>query len=122
MKTFEEVKTDVGIWWYGVKWNAKKKFDATVKWCENNKELALAIIPVAVVVFKGVGRTVASIDRKIDLVKEQELQELYIYDHSLGMYHKLRRPLKPYEKIEIDRRRQNGESKIQILSDMGLLD
>lgn len=122
MKSFEEVKTDVSIWWYGVRWNARKKFDATVKWCEENKELALAMIPVAVVVFKGMGKTIASIDRKIDLVKEQELQELYIYDHSLGMYHKLRRPLKPSEKIEIDRRRQAGESKIQILSSMGLLD
>ncbi len=122
MKSFEDMKTDVSNWWYGVKWNAEKKFNDTRKWCEEHTELALAMIPIAVVVVKGVGRTIASIDRKIDLVKEQELQELYIYDHSLGMYHKLRRPLKPNEKIEIDRRRQAGESKIQILSDMGLLD
>ena len=122
MKSFEDMKTDVSNWGYGVKWNAEKKFNDTRKWCEEHTELALAMIPVAVVVVKGVGRTIASIDRKIDLVKEQELQELYIYDHSLGMYHKLRRPLKPNEKIEIDRRRQAGESKIQILSDMGLLD
>ena len=122
MKTFKEYKEDVSIWWYGVRWNAKRKFESTVKWCEENKELALAMIPVAVVVVKGIGRTISSIDRKIDLVKEQELQDLYIYDHSLGMYLKLRRPLKPSEKIEIDRRRQEGESKIQILSSMGLLD
>ena len=122
MKSFEDVKSDVSIWWYGVRWNAKKKFEATKKWCENNTELAIAMIPVAVVVFKGVGRTIASIDHKIDMAKEQELQELYVYDHSLGMYLKLRRPLKPSEKIEIDRRRQAGESKIQILSSMGLLD
>ena len=122
MKSFEDMKSDVSIWWYGVRWNAKKKFEATKKWCENNTELAIAMIPVAVVVFKGVGRTIASIDRKIDMVKEQELQELYVYDQSLGMYHKLRRPLKSSEKIEIDRRRQAGESKIQILASMGLLD
>lgn len=122
MKSFEDIKSDVSIWWYGVRWNAKKKFEATKKWCENNTELAIAMIPVAVVVFKGVGRTIASIDRKIDMAKEQELQELYVYDHSLGMYLKLRRPLKPSEKIEIDQRRQAGESKIQILSSMGLLD
>ena len=122
MKSFEDMKSDVSIWWYGVRWNAKKKFEATKKWCENNTELAIAMIPVAVVVFKGVGRTIASIDRKIDMVKEQELQELYVYDQSLGMYHKLRRPLKSSEKIEIDRRRAAGESKIQILASMGLLD
>lgn len=122
MKSFEDMKADLSARWYGVKWNAEKKFEATKKWCEEHTELALAMIPVAVVVVKGVGKTIASIDRKIDLVKEQELQELYIYDHSLGMYHKLRRPLKPSEKIEIDQRRQAGESKIQILSSMGLLD
>lgn len=122
MKTFEEVKTDVGVWWYGVRWNARKKFDATVKWCEDNKELALAMIPVGVVIIKGVGNTIHSIDKKIDLKKEQDLQDLYVYDHSLGMYHKLRRPLSSNEKIEIDRRRQNGESKLQILASMGVLD
>lgn len=122
MKTFEDVKSDVSVWWYGVKWNARMKFNATKKWCEDNTELAIAMIPVGLVVIKGIGSTVRSIDRKIDLKKEQEFQELYVYDHSLGMYHKLRRPLKPKEKIEIDRRRQNGESKLQILASMGLLD
>lgn len=122
MKSIEDIKTDVSVWWYGVRWNAKRKFDATVQWCEENKELALAMIPVGVLVAKGIGNTIRSVDRKIDMKHEQDLQDLYVYDHSLGMYHKLRRPLKPSEKIEIDRRRQNGESKIQILSSMGLLD
>lgn len=122
MKSFEDIKTDVSVWWYGVKWNAERKFEATKQWCEENKELAIALIPVGLVLVKGVGNTIHSIDRKIDQKKEQDLQDLYVYDHSLGMYHKLRRPLKPSEKIEIDRRRQNGESKIQILSSMRLLD
>ena len=122
MKKIEDIKSDVSVWWYGVKWNAKRKAEATVRWCEENKELALAMIPAGLLVVRGVGNTIRSVDRKIDLKKEQDLQDLYIYDHSLGMYHKLRRPLKPSEKIEIDRRRQMGESKIQILSSMGLLD
>ena len=122
MKTFEDVKSDASIWWYGVKWNARKKFDATKKWCEDNTELAIAMIPVGLVAIKTITGTVKSIDRKIDLKKEQELQELYVYDHSLGMYHKLRRPLSSNEKVEIDRRRQNGESKLQILASMGVLD
>ena len=121
-KTLEDVKSDVNVWWYGVKWNARVKFEATKKWCEENTELAIAMIPVGLVVIKGIGSTIRSIDRKIDLKKEQDLQELYVYDHSLGMYHKLRRPLTPSEKIEIDRRRKMGETKISILSRMGLLD
>ena len=122
MKKIEDIKSDVSVWWYGVKWNAKRKAEATVRWCEENKELALAMIPAGLLIIRGVGNTIRSVDRKIDLKREQDLQDLYIYDHSLGMYHKLRRPMKPSEKIEIDRRRQMGESKIQILSSMGLLD
>ena len=122
MKNAEEIKADVSNWWYGVRWNVKRGFDSTVKWCEENKELALAMIPAGIMIAKAVGKTISSVDRKLDMKKEQELQDRYIYDHSLGMYHKLRRPLKPSEKIEIDRRRHAGESKIQILSSMGLLD
>lgn len=122
MKTTEEIKTEVSIWWYGVKWNAKRKFDATVKWAEENKELALAMIPVGFAAVKGIGSMVRSVDRKIDLKREQELQDLYIYDRSLGMYHRLRRPLRPSEKIEIEARRAKGERLTTILADMRLLD
>lgn len=122
MKKFEEIKTDVSIWWYGVKWNAKRKAEGAIKWCEENKELALAMIPVGVIAVKGVTNAVRSVSCNIEADREREWQELHVYDHSLGMYHKLRRPLKPSEKIEIDRRRAQGESKIQILASMGLLD
>ena len=122
MTKLKEAKENFDIWWYGVKWNAKRKAEATVKWCEEHTELAIALVPVGVVAIKTVSNTIQSINHKIDLKKEQDLQDLYVYDHSLGMYHKLRRPLTPSEKIEIDRRRANGESKIQILSSMGVLD
>lgn len=122
MKTFDECKADVKFKIWQAKQDAKEKFDKTVKWCEDNKELAIAMIPVGLMAAKTITNTVKSVDRKIDLKKQQDLQELYVYDHSLGVYHKLRRPLRPSEKIEIDRRRQNGESKIQILASMGVLD
>lgn len=122
MKKFEEIKVDAKLWWMETKFKAEHKLKATVKWCEENRELVIAMVPVGLVVAKGVGKTIRSVNRKIDLKHEQELQELYVYDHSLGMYHKLRRPLRPSEKIEIDRRRKLGDSKIQILASMGLLD
>lgn len=122
MKSFKEIKEDVSLKLWELKYKATKTAEKTVKWCEDNKELAIAMIPVGLMAIKTIGNTIRSVDRKIDLKKEQDLQELYIYDHSLGMYHKLRRPLRPSEKIEIDRRRANGESKIQILASMGLLD
>lgn len=122
MKTLKEIKEDVNLKLWELKYKATKKAEKAIKWCEENKELAIAMIPVGLVAIRSIGNTIRSVDRKIDLKKEQELQDLYVYDHSLGMYHKLRRPLKPSEKIEIDRRRANGESKVQILSSMGLLD
>ena len=122
MKSFKEIKEDVSLKVWEIRYKAQKKFNDTVKWCEDNKELAIALIPVGLLAMRSIGNTVKSIDRKIDLKKQEDLQELYVYDHSLGVYHKLRRPLKPSEKIEIDRRRQNGESKVQILASMGVLD
>ena len=121
-KTFKEIKDDISIRLWTLQYKAERTVRSGVKWCEENKELAIAMIPVGMFAIKSIGNTIHSIDRKIDLKKEQNLQELYVYDHSLGMYHKLRRPLKPSEKIEIARRRENGESKIQILASMGLLD
>ena len=121
MKTMEEIKTDLSIWWYGVKWNAKRKFDSAVKWCEDNKELAIAMIPVGIVAIKSVGNSVHSFERKRNLEKEQELKEMYVYDHSLGMYHKLRRPLTASEKVLISSKVKNGEQKVDVLARMGLL-
>ena len=122
MKKFEDVKSDLNEKWEIFKWDTKRKFENTKKWCEDNTELAIAMIPVGLMAVKTITGMVKSVDRKIDMKHEQELQELYVYDHSLGMYHKLRRPLTSSEKIEINRRRDAGESKIQILASMGLLD
>lgn len=122
MKTWNEIKADIDQKFWEFKLNAEFKLKSLVQWCTENKELAIAMIPVGIAAVKGVTSCVKSIDRKIDLKREQDLQDLYVYDHSLGMYHKLRRPLKPSEKIEIDRRRQEGETKIHILASMGLLD
>lgn len=122
MKTWKEIKQDVDTKLWNIKCDVEFKAKQFAKWASDNKELAIALIPVGIAGIKMIGNAAKSIDRKIDLAKEEELQELYVYDHSLGMYHKLRRPMRPSEKVELDRRHRNGESKIQILSSMGLLD
>lgn len=60
-------------------------------------------------------------DRKKDLREQQRLKEEYIYDRSLGSYWKTRRKLSNSEKLEIDRRRRQGESLGEILRSMRLL-
>ena len=121
-RTFQDVKNDLQQKWVNFQYRAEMKIRGAAQWAAQNKEIAIAMIPVALYGAKLVGNTVKSVNRKMDLKKEQELQDLYVYDHSLGMYHKLRRPMKPSEKVEMDRRRNEGESKIHILSSMGLLD
>ena len=61
-------------------------------------------------------------DRKKDLREQQRLREEYIYDRSIGDYYHTRRKLTNAEKLEIDRRRRQGESLGEILRSMRLLD
>lgn len=60
-------------------------------------------------------------DRKKDIREQQRLREEYIYDRSLGSYWKTRRKLSNSEKLEIERRRRQGESLGEILRSMRLL-
>ena len=119
---FDDVKLDVQNWWYGFTYRAETKIRGFGNWVSQNKEVAIAAIPFAIVGLKTVGNTVNSISRKNDMRKQEELRNLYIYDRSLGKYHKLRRPMRNSEMLELDRRKSNGESMIQILDDMRLLD
>lgn len=121
MKTWNEIKQDAKERWWRFEGACRYRFYACKDWAENNKELALALIPVGIVAIKETGKLISSIDRKIDLRKEQDLKELEVYDHSLGMYHKLKRPMTSSEKIELSIRVKNGEPKVAVLRDMGLL-
>ena len=119
---FRNAKANAEAKWIAFQYRFETKAIAVGNWMARNKEVTIAMIPIGLVAIRGIGNTIRSIDRKMNLEKEQKLQDLYVYDHSLGMYHKLRRPMTPSEKIELDRRRNEGESKIQILASMGLLD
>lgn len=77
MKTLKEIKEDVDLKLWELKYKATKKAEKAIKWCEENKELAIAMIPVGLVAIRSIGNTIRSVDRKIDLKKEQELQDLY---------------------------------------------
>ena len=59
--------------------------------------------------------------KRFNLNKEQKLKDLYIYDRSHGHYWELRRKLSTREMLEIDRRKDNGESLVDILESMRVL-
>lgn len=122
MKSFEDIKSEMNARWTGFTFKAKCKTRQAIEWMKENKEITAGIlIPVGITVIKTVSGIAKSVDRKIDLKKEQDLKDLYIYDRSLGYYHELNRKLKPSEALEIDQRRSNGETMAQILASMKLL-
>ena len=106
-----------------IKWEARKrkiKEALSDAWYEtrsfmlNNREVVMCAIPV--VLFGA--RRLAKIG---DDLREDHHREKEIYDHSLGMYHELRRKMKPHEKIEFSERRKAGEPVVSILNSMRLL-
>lgn len=122
MKTFEELKSELNAKWTGFTIRAKVKAREAYEWTVENKEIVIGIlVPTTLAVAKTITGITKSIDRKMDLKKEQDLKDLYIYDRSLGCYHELSHKLSSNEALEIDRRRSNGESMIHILNTMKLL-
>lgn len=59
--------------------------------------------------------------KQTNLAKEQKLKDKYIYDRSHGHYWELRRKLSNRELTEIDRRKDKGESLVDILESMRVL-
>ncbi len=121
MKTFEEVKSTVNRKWTEFTVKTKAKIHETYIWCCEHREETAFIATTGIAAIGAINKMARRIDHKMDLHKEQQLKDLYVYDRSLGIYHELRRKLKPSEALEIDRRRANGESMARILSNMRLL-
>ena len=104
-----------------LKAKAARKGRKVVQWCSENKELLIVAVPAGAGLLKS-GMNVYSKHRaKVNLKQEKELQELYVYDRSLGMYHRLNKPLTTNQALEIERRRGDGEKMVQILRSMKLV-
>lgn len=110
-KTFKERFVDVQN-------EAKWKLHCATEWCENHKEMIAVFGPVMI----GSIVEMAKIATKNHTVNEEKaLKEKYIYDRSSGHYYELKRQPKSSEWLQIDQRKQNGESLGMILNDMRLL-
>lgn len=105
--------------WFDEKQNeAKWKVHCATEWCKNHKEMITVFGPVLV---GGIVEMV-KISTKVHTVNEEKaLKERYVYDHSAGHYYELKRQPKSSEWIQIEQRKQNGETLGMILNDMRLL-
>ncbi len=90
-------------------------------WVKNNKEAIAIVAPAICVGAKGIVYIGKQVSRNRILNKERRLKELFVYDHSLGKYLELKKPLKSYQMKTILSRRENGEHLSTILYDMNLL-
>ena len=101
-----------------LKWKAKEKAIQAKDWCVKNKEAVTTAVVVGGPVVIGAIREIAKASRAN---AEQRRAELITYDRRTDCYLTLKRPLKPEEQMKLARRMENGESKTEILLDMGLL-
>ena len=121
MSKFEEIRTKAKAKIKEVTTKAKEKIHDAYVWCSEHQDETALIVTGGIAAIGAIGKMATRIDRNHRLQQEQDLKDLYVYDRSLGIYHELRRKLRPSEALEIDRRRSDGESMVHILSSMRLL-
>lgn len=98
------------------KWEARKK--KAIDWWEENKAAAIVVVPIAgTVLAKGI----QVIGKSINLHIEERNKDRRLYDTSLGHYWELKRKLNNHDWVQINRRRNEGESLGDILEEMRVL-
>lgn len=79
------------------------------------------IIKVAPIVIGGFAALAKTVSRHARIHNEKVLKELYVWDPKLGLYWQLRKPMTNSQRLELDRRKQTGESVGNILAGMRIL-
>ena len=114
MKIKEKIQTK----WLNFKMRMSLRLRAIKDWIVNNKEVSIAVaVAVGPSLFKAIGKYFGY--RKVK--KTEEKRERGYYDPRTGEWWYTRKPLNSYEKLELERRYKNGESKGKILMSMGKL-
>ena len=90
----------------------------TKNWYYKNRSWIAPAVSISLTVMPFIFRFAA---KQTNLAKEQKLKDKYIYDRSHGHYWELRRKLSNRELTEIDRRKDKGESLVDILESMRVL-
>lgn len=98
-------------------WLKNKKAEAECWWREN-KEVVKIVAPPLI----GAGTLIIRvISKRHHLRMEEQLKTKMIYDPSRGFYYELKKKLTNAQRVEIARRRNNGEDLARILLDMNVL-
>ena len=107
----------------------KKKFESKCKdfecWIANNPQLASVLIPGAIVLGGGLIKGATSLGKAAiqnsTARQQNRVDDRKLYDPSSGFYWNLKRELNTSQKLELERRRKEGDSMGEILEDMRVL-
>ncbi len=101
--------------WKGKAVEAVRK---TKEWWINNTDTIKQVAPIAIPCVLAVAKATS---KHRALAKTERLKTLYCYDHRLGHYWKLKRPLKNRDWLRISNGYKNGEHLGDILASMKVL-
>lgn len=117
---FEKIKREL-------KWkNFKDKcanfaYDSS-EFIRDHKEELAVVVPLAALGIKEIGKISISISKERAKKAEQLWKDTHYYDHSLGQYIEIKRPLKKDELIELLKRRKlNNEGLGEALLNMNMV-
>jgi len=97
-----------------LKENIKMKVNKGLYWVSKNKEFLAIVVPVTC-------GAVVQTSKVIKNKQQMDARNLREWDPKTGQWWALRKQLNSYQKLELEERYNNGESKGAILSSMGLL-
>lgn len=100
--------------WRDAKFKAKCFYET----CKQNKE---QVVAVAAIVVPGAIEITKMLIRNGDKRADEDHRKREMWDPVEGHWWKLRRELKTSEYLEVERRVRDGESRGEVLEDMGLL-
>lgn len=96
---------------------AKMTGTKTVRWVEENKELVMVMVPLAIACLK-TGQSMLVSHRQMS---ERDRIDRTYYDPSTGFHWELRRKATNADRAEILRRKGQGQQTYAILKEMGLI-
>lgn len=108
----------------GVKKVTRTVVDKTkegIEFVKENPQTAATLIAAGGALLGGAHKITKGIQRHVNLKQEKYNKERYIYDHSLNMYLKTKRPLKKSDYDKITTMRKNGMKLNEALSKLDLL-
>lgn len=102
------------------KQGAKETAGKAWNWAVDNKGNLVVLVPLGLAALKGTTSAIKSL-KPTAKEKYEDNRETYVYDPHTGFRWPVKRPLTTWEKRELLRRYDNGESYDDILSSMRLL-